>query len=246
MTAPIRVLIADDHPPTRAGVRLALERDTFKVCAEAADGPTAVAAARRERPDVCLLDINMPGDGIKAAEEISRELPETAVVMLTVSRSDSDLFDALRVGASGYLLKDIDPARLPLALQGCARGRGSAPAAARGVTDRGVPRAATSPADSARGPSRRRADGPGVGGARADAPGSLDGRHRGSSVHLLGHRANACLLDPAQAARADAAGGGRAPRSLRRLNAERATRLVALRAFGRETGTGRSRIEISP
>lgn len=127
MTPPVRVLIADDHPPTRAGVRLALERDTFKVCAEAADGPSAVAAARRERPDVCLLDINMPGDGIKAAEEISRELPETAVVMLTVSRSDSDLFDALRVGASGYLIKDIDPARLPLALKGVLEGEAALP-----------------------------------------------------------------------------------------------------------------------
>ena len=64
----------------------------------------------------------MPGNGIHAAEAISQELPETAVVMLTVSRTDSDLFDALRAGASGYLLKDIDPARLPLALHGCARG----------------------------------------------------------------------------------------------------------------------------
>jgi DNA-binding NarL/FixJ family response regulator len=127
VTAPIRVLIADDHPPTRAGVRLALERDTFTVCAEAADGPTAVEAARRERPDVCLLDINMPGDGIKAAEQISHELPETAVVMLTVSRSDADLFDALRAGASGYLLKDIDPARLPLALRGVLEGEAALP-----------------------------------------------------------------------------------------------------------------------
>ena len=127
MTRAIRVLIADDHPPTRAGVRLALERGGFEVCAEAADAPSAIEAARREAPDVCLLDINMPGDGIQAAERISRELPETAVVMLTVSRTDSDLFDALRAGASGYLLKDIDPARLPLALQGVLEGEAALP-----------------------------------------------------------------------------------------------------------------------
>ena len=115
------VLIADDHPATRAGVRLALERGGFVVCAEVPDGPSAIEAALRERPDVCLLDINMPGNGIEATKAIVRQLPETAVVMLTVSRSDADLFDALRAGASGYLLKDTDPARLPHALR--AQGR---------------------------------------------------------------------------------------------------------------------------
>ena len=127
MTKQVRVLIADDHPPTRAGVRIALEAGGFFVCAEAADAPGAVAAARRERPDVCLLDINMPGNGIQAAEDISHELPETAVVMLTVSRTDADLFDALRAGASGYLLKDIDPARLPIALHGVLEGEAALP-----------------------------------------------------------------------------------------------------------------------
>jgi len=128
VSAAARVLVADDHPPTRAGVRAALEQHgLFTVCAEAPDGDSAVEAARRERPDVCLLDINMPGDGIRAAETISRELPETAVVMLTVSRADEDLFDALRAGASGYLLKDIDPARLPYALQGVLEGEAALP-----------------------------------------------------------------------------------------------------------------------
>lgn len=127
MNTAIRVLVADDHPPTRAGVRAALERASFSVCAEAADAPAAVEAARRERPDVCLLDIHMPGDGIRAAETIARELPETAVVMLTVSRADEDLFSALRVGASGYLLKDIDPGRLPHALLGVLEGEAALP-----------------------------------------------------------------------------------------------------------------------
>jgi DNA-binding NarL/FixJ family response regulator len=122
-----RVLIADDHPPTRAGVQAALEKAGFSVCAQAADAKSAIEAARRERPDVCLLDIHMPGDGIHAAETIARELPEAAVVMLTVSRTDEDLFNALRAGASGYLLKDIDPVRLPLALQGVLEGEAALP-----------------------------------------------------------------------------------------------------------------------
>ena len=125
--ARFRVLIADDHPPTRAGVKAALENDGFVVCAQAADARAAIQAARSERPDVCLLDIHMPGDGIHAAETISRELPDAAVVMLTVSRTDSDLFNALRAGASGYLLKDIDPVRLPLALRGVLEGEAALP-----------------------------------------------------------------------------------------------------------------------
>lgn len=127
MNTRFRVLIADDHPPTRAGVRAALERDNFDVCAEASDARSAIEAARAERPDVCLLDIHMPGNGIHAAETISRDLPEAAVVMLTVSRTDADLFNALRAGASGYLLKDTDPVRLPLALRGVLEGEAALP-----------------------------------------------------------------------------------------------------------------------
>jgi DNA-binding NarL/FixJ family response regulator len=122
-----RVLVADDHPPTRAGVRAALEAAGFEVCCEAADAESAVAGVLRERPDVCLLDIHMPGNGIAAAGAIRKRLPETAVVMLTVSSEDDDLFDALRAGASGYLLKDIDPGRLPHALQGVLDGEAALP-----------------------------------------------------------------------------------------------------------------------
>ncbi len=109
MTTPISVLLADDHARTRAMVRAALEQSgDFRVCAEAADADSALVAATRERPDVCLLDINMPGSGIAATAAITAALPGTAVVMLTVSRQDEDLFDALRAGASGYLLKGLD------------------------------------------------------------------------------------------------------------------------------------------
>ncbi len=124
----ISVLIADDHMPTRRDVRAALEANPdFRVCAEASDASGAVDAAIREAPDVCLLDINMPGSGIAAAWEITSRLPDTRVVMLTVSREDDDLFDALRAGAAGYLLKDTDPARLPLALLDVVKGDAAIP-----------------------------------------------------------------------------------------------------------------------
>jgi DNA-binding NarL/FixJ family response regulator len=124
----LRVLIADDHAPTRASVRSILEEDgRFVVCAEAADAPNAVLASVREQPDLCLLDIRMPGSGIAAAWEISARLPDSNLVMLTVSEDDSDLFAALRAGASGYLLKDMDPARLPHALWDVANGNAALP-----------------------------------------------------------------------------------------------------------------------
>jgi DNA-binding NarL/FixJ family response regulator len=98
-------------------VRRALELEGFSVCAEASDAEGAVEAALRERPDVCLLDIGMPGGGIAAAEEISAALPRTAVVMLTVSSDQDDLLAALHAGASGYVLKGTDPEPLSRALQ---------------------------------------------------------------------------------------------------------------------------------
>jgi len=123
----ISVLLADDHAAVRAGIRLALAGEGFTVVAEAADGPEAVAMALEAKPDIALLDVNMPGSGIKAAEEIVQALPTTTVVMLTVSRDDDDLFAALRAGASGYLLKDTDPERLPFALRGVLEGEAALP-----------------------------------------------------------------------------------------------------------------------
>lgn len=117
MSDVLRVVLADDHLPTRESVRSALEASACQVVAEAGDATDAIAAAVEHRPDVCLLDIHMPGSGITAAWEVTRRLPDTAVVMLTASRDDDDLFDALRAGASGYLLKDMDPDRLCPALR---------------------------------------------------------------------------------------------------------------------------------
>lgn len=108
MSAPSRVLVADDHAPTREDVRAAVEADPrFTVVAVAADAADAIQAALREQPDLALLDMRMPGSGAAAAWEITARLPGTRAVMLTVSRSDEDLFAALRAGASGYLLKDM-------------------------------------------------------------------------------------------------------------------------------------------
>lgn len=124
---PSTIIIADDHPRNRQLTRRALDGSGFEVVGEAADAAGAVAQALRHRPDVALLDINMPGGGIRAAAEIAITLPETAVVMHTVSTSEEDLFEALRAGARGYLLRDTDPERLPLALKGVLAGEAALP-----------------------------------------------------------------------------------------------------------------------
>lgn len=125
----LRVLIADDHPPTRDDVRRALVRDGMVVCAEAANAAEAVKAAIELRPDICLLDIRMPGNGLAAVWEISARVPTTKIVMLTVSVEEHDLFAALRAGASSYLVKDIDLTRLAQALQDVHDGKAAIPRA---------------------------------------------------------------------------------------------------------------------
>jgi DNA-binding NarL/FixJ family response regulator len=128
MTAPSRVLVADDHAPTREDVRAAVEADPrFTVVAVAADAADAIQAALRERPDLALLDMRMPGSGAAAAWEITARLPGTRAVMLTISRSDEDLFAALRAGASGYLLKDMPFEQLGDELAGVLDGRVALP-----------------------------------------------------------------------------------------------------------------------
>lgn len=123
----IRVLVADDHAPTRAGVRASLDAEGFEVVAETATARAAVELAVSLQPDVCLLDIHMPGSGIAAAAEIAKVLPDCAVVMLSYSRDDDDLFDSLRAGARGYLLKDMDPDRIGPALRGVLAGEAALP-----------------------------------------------------------------------------------------------------------------------
>ena len=121
------MLIADDHAPMRRGVRLALQEGGFNVVAEAADAETAIAEAVRAKPDVCLIDVRMPGGGIRAAGAIAARVPTSTVVMLTTVRDDAYMLAALKAGASGYLPKETDPRRLVQTLNAVARGEAALP-----------------------------------------------------------------------------------------------------------------------
>lgn len=123
MDSTVRVVLADDHARLRAVVRAALEDDGIAVVGDAAGADDAIALCLEHRPDVALLDVHMPGSGIRAAQEISTAAPEIAVVMLTQSADEDDLFDSLRAGAMGYLLKETDPRSLGGALRGVLAGR---------------------------------------------------------------------------------------------------------------------------
>jgi DNA-binding NarL/FixJ family response regulator len=122
-----RVLIAADHLATRVGVRLALADDAE--CVEAEDADEAVAVAIRDRPDVCVIDFDPPGRGIRAAAQITASVPGSSVVVLT-RRIDADEFiAAMRAGAVGYLPEGVDPARLPHVVSGLMRGEAAVPRA---------------------------------------------------------------------------------------------------------------------
>ena len=122
----IRVLLVDDQALLRAGFRALIDaEDDLDVVGEAGDGEAAVEVARRTRPDVVLMDIRMPRvDGLEATRRISAEptLAETRVIILTTFELDEYVFDALRNGASGFLLKDTEPADLLAAIRAVAGG----------------------------------------------------------------------------------------------------------------------------
>ena len=122
----ISVLLVDDQDLVRLGLRTLLDaEDGFTVAGEAADGLAAVAAAERTVPDVVLMDIRMPGvDGIEATRRIAArsELSGTRVIVLTTFERDEYVFEALRAGASGFLLKDTAPPRLLEAIRTVAEG----------------------------------------------------------------------------------------------------------------------------
>ncbi len=122
--APIRVMVVDDHDLFRDGiVEVLRSQPDIEVVGEAGDGLAACVLAQSLRPDVMLLDINMPGmDGIEAARVIAREVPTCQIVMLTVRDEDDRIFEALRGGASGYLLKTIRGQQLIEMVRAAARG----------------------------------------------------------------------------------------------------------------------------
>ncbi|GAA1679682.1 response regulator transcription factor [Fodinicola feengrottensis] len=120
----IRLLLADDEPMIRAGIRAILSADAdIEIVAEAADGRAAVQLTQRHRPDVALLDIRMPQlDGLAATMEIRRTTPNTGVIVLTTFGEDSYIADALGNGASGFLLKSGDPRELLAGIHAVAAG----------------------------------------------------------------------------------------------------------------------------
>ncbi len=120
---PMRVLLVDDHALVRSAIRQALEAPDVVVVGEASSAEEALEMAPRLRPDLLLLDIDLPGmSGLEAVRELAPRLPDTRVVMLTVSTDRRDLLDAVRHGAFGYLTKDLTGDALLRAVRGIRRG----------------------------------------------------------------------------------------------------------------------------
>jgi DNA-binding NarL/FixJ family response regulator len=130
----IRVLLADDHTVLRQGIAQALElQDDMTVVAQASNGSEAVEMAKQHRPDVALLDISMPElDGVAATGQITDALPDTGVIILTMYRRDDYIFEAIKAGASGYLLKEVELRELVRAVRTVARGEAVIDAAIAG------------------------------------------------------------------------------------------------------------------
>jgi two-component system nitrate/nitrite response regulator NarL len=120
----IKILLVDDHTLFRSGIKLLLQRNPeFEIVGEAADGLEGVKRAKQLRPDVVLMDLNMAGlSGLEAMQLIVEDLPEVAVLMLTVSEEAEDLSTALKNGARGYLLKNIEADYLTQAIKRAAAG----------------------------------------------------------------------------------------------------------------------------
>lgn len=123
----IRVLVVDDHALFRRALAGLLEKEGgFEIVGQAADGGEAVAEAQRLHPDLVVMDVHMPGtDGLQATRQIAATVPATRIVMLTISEDDRDLFEAIKGGAHGYLLKTVEPEALYAMLRGVLRGEPS-------------------------------------------------------------------------------------------------------------------------
>jgi len=122
-TPRLRILLADDHDLFLEGLSNLLRAGGYEVIGGARDGLEALQLARALHPDVILMDIRMPGcDGLTATRLIQAEMPEIKIVMLTTSAEDEDLFEAIKSGASGYLLKNLQPDELFHYLTGLSRG----------------------------------------------------------------------------------------------------------------------------
>jgi DNA-binding NarL/FixJ family response regulator len=121
--ANLRVMLVDDHALVRSAVRQAITASDVELVGEAASAEEALALAPVLRPDVLLLDIDLPGmNGVQLVQELAPRLPQTKIVMLTVSSSERDLIDAVARGAAGYLTKDLSPEALLRSIRGTQRG----------------------------------------------------------------------------------------------------------------------------
>jgi DNA-binding NarL/FixJ family response regulator len=120
----LRILLVDDHALFRRGIALLLQAEkNMNVVGEANDGCEAIELTRELQPDVILMDIHMPNcGGVTAVKQIRQELPQAKIIMLTVSDHDQDLFAAIKAGAQGYLLKNLEPHQLTEMLNGIAQG----------------------------------------------------------------------------------------------------------------------------
>ena len=123
MTERMRVMLVDDHALVRSAVRGALEAPDIEIVAEAASAEAAFEEALRTRPDLILLDVDMPGmSGLQLIRELRPRLPDTQIVMLSVSGEDRNVLEAMRHGAAGYLTKDLGPEALQRTVRGLRSG----------------------------------------------------------------------------------------------------------------------------
>jgi DNA-binding NarL/FixJ family response regulator len=122
------VLLVDDHPLVRDGIASLLQARGLEVVGEASNGIEALHKARALRPDIILMDIQMPGlNGLEATRLIKTEIPEVKIIMLTVSNDERDLFEAIKSGAEGYLLKSLDAEQFFQLIEGVNRGEAPIP-----------------------------------------------------------------------------------------------------------------------
>lgn len=121
----LKILIADDHPIVRRGLRMTIDAEPdMQVAAEAADGVEVYALVKKHHPDVVLLDLQMPRqNGVETLQQLRLDFPDLPVLILTSFSDDAHLFAALRAGASGFLLKEMDGDELVAAIRGAAKGR---------------------------------------------------------------------------------------------------------------------------